>query len=53
MPSGKVTIRLGVRDVGACETGAKTGGSLAHRGVGPSMEGDERARQERARAVRE
>ncbi len=43
MPSGKVTTWLDVRDVDACETGARTGPS-------PAREG---ARQERARAVRE
>jgi hypothetical protein len=49
MPSGKVTTRLGVRNAGACETGAKTGASLAREGAGPSSEGGEGARQEQKR----
>jgi hypothetical protein len=53
MRSGKVTTRLGVRNVGACGTGAQTGASLAREGAGPRWEGGEGGRQERARAARE
>jgi len=45
MWSGKVTTRLDVRNVGACETGARTGASLAREGVGrEAREARERGR---------